>query len=79
MKRIQLDSETIAIFQKLTEGASIIDEDGILIGYFQPAGLGNAVSSKDSSPFTDEEMRKRFKDREGARPLSEVLRDLGAI
>jgi hypothetical protein len=78
MTRIQLDIQSVAKLQGLSDDVEIVNEKGETVGYFRPKSVGKIFRLKDLSPFTDEELRERSKQRENARPLSDILRDLGA-
>jgi hypothetical protein len=70
MTQVTLDADTLSKLHYLQQPLELHDEHGFLLGYFQPA-----ESARPKSPFSDEEIRERQKQRTG-RPLADILRDL---
>lgn len=66
----------LAELRKLTGVVEVKDPQGRVIGALSLEGDGKLRPGK-KSPFTDEEMAERRKDRTG-RPLAEILHDLQA-
>jgi hypothetical protein len=70
MTRVIADATLPNRVRTVTDALEICDESGRILGYFHPA-------VRVTSPFSREELERRRQDRTG-KPLSEVLRDIGA-
>ncbi len=76
MTKISVDAATRAKLHNLDDILELCDESGQTLGYFHPiVHLTGSQKAKDLSPFSDEEIRERQKDRSG-RPLRDILKDL---
>ena len=76
MTKISVDAATRAKLHDLDDVLELCDESGQTLGYFHPTvHLTGSQEAKDFSPFSDEEIRQRRKDRTG-RPLRDILSDL---
>jgi len=73
MMKLNVDAELQAKLTQAGGPLELCDESGRTIGYFQPA-LGPGELKK-MSPFSDEEIERLAKQREG-RPLAEIWNDL---
>jgi hypothetical protein len=76
MSRVTVDAATRARLHNLEEFLILCDESGQPLGYFRP-GMPPDLPADDklTSPFSDEEIERRRKDRSGV-PFSEVLKRL---
>jgi hypothetical protein len=74
MTRIVLDKKTLAKLSKPTQSVEICDEEGNLVGIFNPVVDRTAYASL-KVPFTAEEL-DRFEKEPGGRSLAEILADL---
>jgi hypothetical protein len=70
MTKLTVNADMQAKIAGLNDFAELCDESGRTLGYFFPPGTLTALS-----PFSDEEIERRRKDRSG-RPLSDILKDL---
>ena len=70
------DRDLIDHLRDVQETVDILDADGQLLGTFSTAESGRLPPGV-VSPFSDEEMAERYKNRTG-RPLAEILADLRA-
>ena len=59
---------------RVNGAVDVMSPDGLVLGSFTTEGFGKLPPGV-KSPFTDEEMAERRKDRSG-RPLADILRDL---
>lgn len=75
MTTLILDAGTLSRLSNLSDVTEIRDESGQVLGYFHPLGKTAGNEAVHRSPFTDEELRERQRQRAG-RPLSEVLANL---
>jgi hypothetical protein len=76
MSRITITDQQLVVQLQTTGYAELTDSEGRIIGRFLPEGIGKLPPGV-KSPFTEEEMAERRKDRSG-RPLADILRDLEA-
>lgn len=76
MSSIAITDQQLVLQLETTGYAVLTDASGRIIGRFLPEGIGKLPPGV-KSPFTEEELAERRKDRSG-RPLADILRDLEA-
>jgi hypothetical protein len=76
MTQMVVDSKVRAMFPNLNQPIELCDEEGRVLGYFQPVGEDKSLYGKVQVPFTDEEIREMMKEPAEGRPLAEILADL---
>jgi hypothetical protein len=78
MSRVTVDAATMARLHNLDEFLIFCDESGRTLGYFRPGVPPDVpAGGRITSPVSDEEIEELRKQRTG-RPLSDILKDLGA-
>jgi hypothetical protein len=77
MTSLTLDSSVLSRLNNLDGLTEFRDESGRVLGYFHPLMAARGASASHRSPFTDEELRERQRQRSG-KPLSDVLASLPA-
>jgi hypothetical protein len=78
MTSLTVDAATLSRLQDLAKFMEIRDESGRVLGYFHPLGrFTGSQPTVRASPFTDDELRERQKQRTG-KPLTEVLAKLSS-
>ena len=73
MTRLMVDRETLAKLRDLDRPAELCDETGVVVGIFTPA-VPPCVYRAADSPASEAELLRS--EREPARPLADILRDL---
>ena len=80
MTQILADATLSEKLKSLTGPATLIDEGGRTIGYFQPAGFAPPGWARANSPTTREELERRRaearKHPEDLKPLPEIIKHL---
>lgn len=76
MSIVITDPELLAQLRQAVSGVELTDPDGRVLGKLTVEVLGKLPPGV-KSPFTEEEMEERRKQRTG-RPLKDILRDLKA-
>jgi hypothetical protein len=78
MGQIILTTEMRAKLHGLTERQELRDEQGNLIGYFDPPPVPAEPAGQGGwGPFTAEEVEQAFRQTGPARTLDEILKDAG--
>ena len=76
MGQIILTAEMRAKLAGLTGKQEVRDEQGTLLGYFEPAPAAEPKRSR-WWPFTDEEVEEAFKQTGPIKTLDEILKEAG--
>ncbi len=73
MTRVVLNHDSLTKLRALAEPADICDESGAVVGIYAPVAGCELYAGADS-PTSEEELQQS--ERDAARPLAEILRDL---
>lgn len=78
MTQIVVNKELQSRLEAASNFAALCDESGNTLGYYRPARkAGGYRNPIDGSPFAEEEVQRRLRER-GGRPLAEMLQELRA-
>lgn len=77
MTKLTIDASSASKLFDLPGPVQLCDEDGNVLGWYQPGILSEPPRSlNDIAPLSDEELDRRSKNRGKGRPLKEIIRDL---
>ena len=78
MTRVVVNADTAASLHNANGRIELCDDSGRTLGYFHPPWYEQMSEADRRGPFSDEEIERRRKEK-GGKPLSEILKRVGAL